>query len=158
MPDTFTVERSATILASPERVYPDIVDFHRWTAWSPWEDLDPDLQQTFSGSESGTGAMYAWSGNRKAGEGRMEITEAVEGSLIDIALDFLKPFKASNTTTFSLAPDGDATNVTWTMTGPMTFMTKVMGIFKTMDKMIGPDFEKGLASLKAVAEQPEPTT
>ena len=96
MADSFTVERSATVLASPERIYPEIVDFHRWTAWSPWEDLDPDLHQTYSGSDSGTGAIYAWSGNRKAGEGRMEITEAVGASRIDIALDFLKPFKASN--------------------------------------------------------------
>ncbi len=155
MADTYTVARSTTINAPAETVYPQIADFHNWGAWSPWDDLDPDMQRSYSGAESGVGAGYAWSGNRKAGEGNMEITDAVESARVQIALDFLKPFKSSSTTAFALQPQGESTEVTWTMTGPNTLMTRVMGIFKSMDKMVGPDFEKGLAKLKAVAEQPE---
>jgi hypothetical protein len=155
MADTYAVERIATITAPAASIYAHIADFHNWTAWSPWDDLDPDMERTYSGTESGTGAAYAWSGNRKAGEGRMKVTEAVEPSRVIIALDFLKPFKSSSTTTFDLKPDGEATRVTWTMMGPMTLMTRVMGIFKSMDKMIGPDFEKGLERLKAVVEKSE---
>ncbi len=153
MADTYTVERIATINAPAASIYAHIADFHNWTAWSPWDDLDPDMERTYSGTESGAGATYFWSGNRKAGEGRMEITEAVEASRVSIALDFLKPFKSSSTTTFDLKTDGEATRVTWTMVGPMTLMTRVMSIFKNMDKMIGPDFEKGLERLKTVAER-----
>ena len=153
MTDTYTVTRSTTINASPDVVYVEIVDFHRWEAWSPWQDLDPDMKQTYKGSESGTGAVVAWKGNRKAGEGRMEITKAVEASSVEIALDFVKPFKSSSTTAFTLTPEGEGTRVTWTMTGPKTFMIRVMGLFKNMDKMVGPDFEKGLGQLKALAEQ-----
>ena len=155
MADTYTVQRSASVHAPAKSIYSQIADFHRWTAWSPWEGLDPDLKRTFTGQESGKGAIYTWAGNRKAGEGRMEITEAAEPSKAVIALDFLKPFKSSSTTTFDLAPEGDSTRVTWTMTGPKTLMLKVMGLFKSMDKMIGPDFEKGLRQLKAVTEQQE---
>ncbi|NND13959.1 MAG: SRPBCC family protein [Acidimicrobiia bacterium] len=153
MSDTFTVERSEKIDAPAERVFSQMIDFRNWAAWSPWDALDPGMEKTFSGSESGVGAKYAWTGNRKVGEGRMEITGASEPSQIEVALDFLKPFKSSNTTTFTLEPQGDSTNVTWSMTGPMTLMTKIMGIFKSMDKMVGPDFEKGLKNLKAVAEK-----
>ena len=150
--DTFTIERTATIGAPAATIYALVADFHQWGQWSPWEDIDPGMQRTFSGSESGVGAIYEWSGNRKAGSGRMEITEADEPAVVTIDLQFLKPFKAHNTTTFTLAAEGDSTAVRWTMTGPMTFMTKVMGIFKSMDAMVGPDFEKGLAQLKAAAE------
>lgn len=153
MAATYTVERVATINAPAASIYGQIADFHNWTAWSPWDDLDPDMERTYSGLESGTGAAYFWSGNRKAGEGRMEITEAVEPTRVSIALNFLKPFKSSSTTTFDLKTEGDATRVTWTMTGPMTLMTRVMGIFRSMDKMIGPDFERGLERLKAVVEK-----
>ncbi len=155
MADMYTVARSTTINAPAETIYHQIADFHNWGAWSPWDDLDPDMQRSYSGAESGVGAGYAWSGNRKAGEGKMEITDAVESTSVQIALDFLKPFKSSSTTAFALQPQGESTEVTWTMTGPNTLMTRVMGIFKSMDKMVGPDFEKGLAKLKAVAEQPE---
>ena len=110
------------------------------------------MNKTFSGSDSGKGAKYAWSGNRKVGQGNMEITDATEHSSIEIALEFLKPFKATNTTLFSLEPTGEGTNVTWAMTGRKTFMTRVMGIFKSMDAMVGPDFERGLGRLKNVAE------
>ena len=153
MADTYTVERSATINAPAQSIYAHIADFHNWTSWSPWEDLDPDMHKSYSGSNVGVGAIYSWSGNRKAGEGRMEITEAVEPSKMSIALDFLKPFKSSSVTAFDLKPEGEATRVTWTMTGPMTFMLRIMGIFKSIDKMVGPDFEKGLNRLKVVAEK-----
>ncbi len=149
MADTFTVERRATIAAPPDRVYAAIIDFHNWPNWSPWEDLDPDLRRTFSGEEAGVGAVYEWTGNRNAGEGRMEITETEVPSRIRVALDFVKPFKSSNVTTFNLEPAGDGTEVTWTMVGPNTLMTKIFGIFKSMDSLVGKDFEKGLARLEA---------
>jgi len=154
MADTYTVERTTIINAPAEEVYVQIADFRNWRTWSPWDDLDPDMKRTYSGADSGVGASYAWSGNRKAGEGRMKITEAVEPSSVQIALDFLKPFKSSSTTTLGLKAQGETTEVTWTMTGPMTLMTRVMGVFKSMDKMVGPDFEKGLTQLKGVTEQP----
>jgi hypothetical protein len=110
------------------------------------------MQRSYSGADAGVGAGYSWSGNRKAGEGSMEIIDAVEPSSVRIALEFLKPFKSSSTTAFALKPQGDATEVTWTMTGPKTLVTRVMGVFKSMDSMIGPDFEKGLAKLKGATE------
>lgn len=154
MTDMYTVARSATINAPAETIYEQIVDFHNWQAWSPWDHLDPDMQRTYSGPASGVGASYAWTGNRKVGEGRMKITEAAEQASVQIALDFLKPFKSSSTTTFNLQPKGESTEVTWTMTGPKTLMTRIMGIYKSMDKMIGPDLEKGLTQLKGTTEQP----
>jgi uncharacterized protein YndB with AHSA1/START domain len=153
--NTYTVERSATIAAEPERIYSRIADFHQWMDWSPWEDLDPDQERTFSGAESGPGAKYAWSGNRKAGRGRMEITSAQQPTDVQIALEFEKPFKSSNTIEFLLSPEAAGrTKVRWKMTGPKTLATKVMGLFTSMDKMIGPDFEKGLARLKDAVEAP----
>lgn len=152
MSNTYTVQRSVTVNAPPGRVYPHIIDFHQWANWSPWDEMDPNMDKTFSGPDAGKGARYAWSGNRKVGKGNMEITDAAEASSVQIALEFLKPFKASNTTVFSLEPADDGTNVTWAMTGQKTFMTRVMGIFRSMDSMVGPDFEKGLIRLKAVAE------
>ena len=154
MSDTFTVTRSIDVNAPADQIYPHLVDFHKWESWSPWEELDPNMDKEYSGSDQGVGAIYSWSGNKKAGVGRMEITEASQPSKVEVALDFIKPFKSSNTTGFHLEPHGDGTKVVWTMVGPSTFMTKVMGIFKSMDKMIGPDFEKGLAKLKAVSEKP----
>lgn len=150
--DTFTVERSAHIDAPPARVYEQVADFHKWQRWSPWEELDPDLRRSYSGPEAGPGAGYAWSGNRKAGQGRMQITEATEPSRVEIDLVFEKPWKAHNTTVFDIAADGSGSRVVWTLTGPRTFMTRVMGVFKSMDAMIGPDFEKGLDRLKHVTE------
>ena len=151
--DTYTVERSTTVDAPPARVYEQVADFHNWRNWSPWEDLDPELRRNYSGNESGTGAVYAWSGNRKAGQGRMEITDARAPSSVDIDVAFEKPWKARNDSSFRIEPDGSGSRVVWTMTGQKTLMTKVMGIFKSMDAMIGPDFEKGLARLKATAEK-----
>lgn len=152
MGDTYTVERSTTIAASPTEVYSHLIDFRNWSAWSPWQELDPDMEKTYSGAESGVGSQYAWVGNRKVGRGSMEITEAKDNSEVQIALEFLKPFKASNTTVLKLTPEGDGTRVSWTMMGQNTILTRIMGIFKSMDSMVGPDFERGLTKLKTVAE------
>ena len=150
--ETYTIERSLRMDASPERVYQQVADFRRWTSWSPWEDIDPAMQRAFSGSESGAGAVYSWSGNRRAGQGRMQITEAVHPSRVVIDLVFEKPWKARNDTVFTIRPDGAGSHVTWTMTGKNTRMMKAMGVFKSMDSFLGPDFEKGLARLKTAAE------
>jgi uncharacterized protein YndB with AHSA1/START domain len=147
----FEVKREATIPASRAAVYALLVDFHRWREWSPWEDADPDLRRTYSGPDAGTGAVYEWSGNRKAGAGRMEITDAVEPASVQIALQFLEPFKSANTTTFVLVERDGETQVAWRMVGPKTLMTRVMGIFSSMDKLVGNDFEKGLTQLRAAA-------
>jgi len=154
--DMYTVERSTTIDAPPARIYAQVANFHRWRAWSPWEGLDPDLRRTYTGPDTGSGATYAWAGNRKAGEGRMEITEASEPTRVSIDLQFLKPFKARNETVFDIRPDGSGARVTWAMTGRRTLVTKIMGVFKSMDAMVGPDFERGLASLKATVERSAP--
>jgi len=151
--NTYTVQRSTKIEAPAERIYDQIVDFHSWVNWSPWEDIDPELRRTYSGPSSGTGAAYNWSGNRKAGQGRMQITAATAPSTVQIDLVFEKPFKGHNKTEFSIRPEGSGSLVTWSMTGRKTLMTKVMGIFVTMEKFIGPDFEKGLARLKASSER-----
>ena len=154
MSDTFTVQRSTTIKAPAERVYRHLIDFSKWADWSPWEAMDPSMSKSFSGAESGVGSKYEWSGNRKVGQGSMEITDAKEHSEIHIALEFLKPFKASNVTGFTLEPAGASTSVTWSMTGRKTLMTRIIGIFRSMDAMVGPDFERGLADLKRVSESP----
>ena len=152
MADTYTVERSAIITAPAKDIYEQIIDLRNWRSWSPWDELDPDMDRTYSGADSGVGAVYNWSGNRKAGEGRMEILDATEPSNVTIAVAFVKPFKSSSTTRFLLEPTEGATKVTWTMTGPKTTMVKVIGIFRSMDKMVGPDFEKGLRSLAVATE------
>jgi len=151
MADTFKVERSTTINAPAGTVFGFINDFHQWAHWSPWEKLDPGMDRTYSGSASGVGAGYAWSG-KKAGAGSMEILTAEPGALVAIDLKFTRPFKAENPTRFTLTREGDATRVVWTMTGQHNLMSKLMGLFMNMDKMVGKDFEAGLASLKAVSE------
>lgn len=157
-PGEFRVQRSVRIQAPPGRVFANLDDFRRWTAWSPWEGLDPELQRTFSGAASGVGSVYEWQGNRKVGKGRMEITRSDTPGRLIIKLDFLKPFEAHNTAEFALDPiadaQGEATQLTWSMHGPAPFVSKLMGIFVSMDKMIGKDFEAGLAKLKSVAEGP----
>ena len=153
---SFRIERAAHIAAPLARIAALIDDFHAWQSWSPWEKLDPALQRTFSGPVSGRGTVYEWSGNNKAGAGRMEITgETVDASrgVITIRLDFFKPFKASNTAEFSLTPGAGGTELRWAMFGPRPFVSKLMGVFIDMDKMVGKDFEAGLAALKREAEQ-----
>jgi uncharacterized protein YndB with AHSA1/START domain len=161
-PDSFRIQRSALIKAPPERVYGHIADLKAWTAWSPWERKDPAMKRTYhnsaSGSPSGKGAAYGWEGNNDVGQGRMEITEAVPPAKIVMDLHFMKPFEARNTTEFTLQPQGGgenaATIVTWAMHGPSPYLSKLMGLFFDMEKMVGPDFEAGLANLKALAEKP----
>lgn len=155
--DTYTVQRSVTIEAPPARIYAQIADFHTWTNWSPWEDLDAALSRTYSGAESGIGAVYVWSGNRRAGQGRMTITDAVEPSKVQIDLVFERPWKTRNDIVFSITPEASRSRVTWSMTGKRTLMTKMMGIFTSMDKLLGPDFERGLEQLKAASEQSAPS-
>lgn len=152
-PDSFKVERSARINAAPDKIFPLINDLKAWNAWSPWEKKDPAMKRTFSPNTAGQGATYGWDGNKEVGQGRMEITESSAPSKIAIKLNFLKPFEAQNTAEFTLKPSGDATDVTWAMHGPMPFISKVMCLFFSMDKMVGKDFEAGLANLKAAAEK-----
>ncbi len=152
-PDTFRIERSATLNASADKIFPLISDFHQWLKWSPWEGRDPALKRSYSGAERGKGAVYAWEGNKNVGSGRMEILEATAPSTVVIQLDFLKPFEAHNTAEFTILPQGGATRVIWVMQGPTPFMSKVMQVFMNMDRMIGKDFEAGLANLKTVTEK-----
>jgi hypothetical protein len=151
-PATYHVERSTTIAAAPEKITPLLDDFHNWNEWSPWAKLDPKMHVTYSGAPSGQGAVYEWAGDSKVGKGRMEIL-AAEPTLTSIKLDFLSPFESHTHTNFVLQPQGPSTQVTWTMDGPNTFMTKLMSVFGSMDKMIGKDFENGLGQLKSAAEK-----
>ena len=152
-PDSFSVQRSATIKAPPEKISGVLSDFRAWGAWSPWEKVDPTMKRSYSGEPKGKGAKYAWAGNSEVGEGSMTITEA-QPSRVALDLDFVKPFEGHNKVAFALAPKGDATEVTWTMNGPSPYVTKVIQVFCDMDGMIGKQFEAGLADLKAVAEKP----
>ena len=146
----FSLSRSTRVQADVATVHALIDDFREWPKWSPWEGVDPDLRRDYSGPEHGVGSTYHWSGNKKAGEGEMQIKESTPTSVV-VDLEFLKPFKATNVTTFSLVPAGDATEVTWTMIGTRGALMSLMGkLF--FDKAIGKDFDKGLAQLKAAAE------
>ena len=149
----YTVERERTIAAPADAVRAQITDFHRWRAWSPWEDLDPQLHRAYSGPDAGEGARYAWNGNRKAGAGSMEITDATAPSKVSLKLDFTRPFEAHNTVDFTMTPEAGGTRVTWDMRGPTPLLGKVIHVFLDMDKMVGGDFEAGLAKLKAAAEK-----
>ena len=151
-PNTVHYERSTVITASPERVLSHITDFKRWAAWSPWEEKDPGMKRDYSGSPQGAGAKYGWTGNNKVGEGGMEIT-AVKSDDVRIDMHFIRPWKTRCDIHFRTSAEGNATRLTWTMDGPQIFMGKVMSVFMDMDKMIGKDFEAGLANLKAVAEK-----
>ena len=152
-PDAFRVERVASIKAPPEKIFTLINDLHGWAAWSPYEKKDPAMKRTFSGAANGKGAVYEWDGNKNVGRGRMEITDASAPAKIVIKLDFFEPFEGHNTAEFSMEGKGDATNVTWAMYGPASFISKLMGVFFNMDKLIGTDFEVGLANLKSMAEK-----
>lgn len=149
--DQFEVVRTATIAAPASTVRGLLNDFHEWMKWSPWEERDPSQERTHSGPDSGVGAVYEWRGNRKVGQGRMEIVEDTS-ERVGIRLDFVKPFRSSNHTTFDLSERDGQTEVTWRMVGPKTLVSRVMGIFKSMDAMVGPDFEAGLRSLREAAE------
>ena len=155
-PDTFRYDRSIRIAAPIVQVAELIDDFHEWGKWSPWEHIDPTMTRTFSGADAGTGAVYEWDSKGKAGAGRMEITEmraGAERGLIAIRLEFFKPWKTVNTAEFTMTPTDTGTDLDWAMFGPSPFMSRLMGVFMDFDKMIGKDFEAGLAALKRNAEQ-----
>jgi uncharacterized protein YndB with AHSA1/START domain len=152
-PDQFRIQRTASISAPAEKIFPLINDFHTWSVWSPWEKLDLAMKKTHSGAPQGKGAVLEWDGNKDVGTGRMEVLESIPSSKILIKLDFLKPFEAHNQAEFTLAPNTGSTQVTWAMYGPQPYIVKVMSLFCSMDKMVGGQFEKGLADLKALAEK-----
>jgi uncharacterized protein YndB with AHSA1/START domain len=152
-PDSFSVQRAAIVNAAPEKIFPLISDFRQWGSWSPYEHKDPAMKRTFSGAPNGRGAVYAWEGDKNVGSGRMEILEAAAPSKIVIKLDFLAPFEAHNTAEFTMLPQGDATRVSWRMHGPAPFMARIMHVFINIDKMVGKDFEAGLANLKRLSEK-----
>jgi uncharacterized protein YndB with AHSA1/START domain len=152
-PTRFSVQRATTVKAPPERIFPLISDFHQWGSWSPYENKDPAMKRSFSGAADGKGAVYGWEGNKNVGSGRMEILDTLVPSKIVIKLDFFTPFEGHNTAEFTMLPQGDATNLTWLMHGPAPFMSKVMRVFINLDRMIGKDFEIGLANLKRLTEK-----
>jgi hypothetical protein len=152
-PGEFKVQRTASIAAPAEVVFGYLNDFHNWAKWSPWEKRDPNMKKTFEGSPSGAGAIYSWVGNDQVGEGRMTLTESKPGERVLIKLEFIKPFAATNQTEIALAAAGGTTNVTWTMTGTSNFIGKAFSLVMNMDKLVGGDFEKGLANLKQQSEQ-----
>jgi uncharacterized protein YndB with AHSA1/START domain len=152
-PNTFRIERSAQINASPDKVFALVNDFKNWTQWSPWEKVDPNLKRDYSGAPQGVGASYHWSGSEKVGEGQMDITESIPPSKVALRLSFIKPFAAVNTTEFTFVPAEGGTRVTWAMFGPSSFMHKIMSLMFSMDSMLGQQFEQGLNNMKAAAEK-----
>lgn len=152
-PTQFKIWRRDTMAAPAADVFAQVNDFHNWRAWSPWEKMDPNLERTYEGPPAGVGAKYSWVGNKKVGEGRMTIVESRPSDRIRIALEFLKPFKADNTAEFSFQSEGAHTAVTWSMSGNRNFMFKAMGLVMNMDKLVGADFERGLANLKSIVER-----
>ena len=152
-PDTFRVERSLAVKARADAIYPHVADFHRWTGWSPYETRDPAMKRSFGGAEQGKGATYAWDGNSNVGGGNMLITDAPSPSKVALDLNMTRPMTAHNKVEFTLTPVGDSTTVTWTMNGNAPYWAKIFHVFFNMDKMVGGDFEAGLAKLKTVAEK-----
>jgi uncharacterized protein YndB with AHSA1/START domain len=152
-PDNFRVERAIRISAPAEKIFHYVNDFHQWGVWSPWEKLDPAMKRNYAGPAAGNGAVYDWQGNGKVGQGRMQILDATEPRHIIIKLDFIKPFEGHNRATFNFQPAGNDTEVVWTMEGPSPYISKVMGLIFNMDRLIGTDFETGLANLAAASEK-----
>ena len=151
-PASYRIMRSIKIAAPPATVYPLVNDFHAWEGWSPWAKLDPAMKTTFEGPAAGTGAIYKWSGNKEVGEGQMTLLESKANELVRIKLDFIKPFADTCATDFTFKPDGNGTEVSWTMSGNRNFLAKAICLFMNMDKLVGGDFEKGLAKLKTESE------
>ena len=151
-PSEFRVARTANISAPPPDVFVQVNDFHHWEHWSPWAKLDPEATASFEGAPTGAGAVFAWSGDERIGEGRMTLTESRPSELIRIKLDFVKPMEGHSTAEFTFEPQGGQTAVTWSMTGKKNFVTKAVCLFMNIDKTLGNDFEKGLANLKSVVE------
>jgi hypothetical protein len=155
-PASFRIERSAQIGAPADVVFPMINDHRQFVRWSPWEKLDPNMKRTFEGSQSGPGAIYAWSGNAKVGAGRSTIIDSKAGQSVSIKLEMFKPFNCTNQVTFKLAPSGAGTRVSWIMEGKNGFMSKAFSLVMNMDKMCGTIFEKGLVNLNTLAQSETP--
>ena len=153
-PSEFRVARSTTISASPATVFAQVNDFHKWEAWNPWGKIDPAMKQAYAGAPAGSGAIYTWAGNNEVGEGRMTITESRPNDLILVKLEFFKPFSGNSLAEFTFKPEGNQTVVTWSMSGQNNFIAKAMCMVMNMDKMVGGEFEKGLASIKSIVETP----
>lgn len=151
-PDNFRIERRMTVDAPPLQVFAQVNDFHKWDDWSPWAKLDPDATVAFEGPRAGQGAVFKWAGNDKVGQGTMTLVASKPGEFIRVDVEFVKPFEGKSTSEFIFRPQGDRTQVTWTSYGPMTFLTKAMCLIMNMEQMLGPDMEKGLVQMKAVAE------
>jgi len=151
-PDSFHVERSISIHATPEKIFAFLNDFQLWNEWTPY-NKDPSMKKTFSGSASGKGASYAWEGNKEVGKGEIAITGTTPPNKIELDLHMIKPFEGRNVVVFTLNTTGDSTSVTWGMDGRQNYIVKVMGLFISMDNMVGKDFEVGLAKLKVAAEK-----
>jgi hypothetical protein len=151
-PADFRVVRNATMSAPPQAVFVQVDDLRKWEAWNPWQKMDPAMKITYAGPPSGPGASYAWAGNNQVGEGRLTITESRPNDLVRIKLEFLKPLSATNTATFTFKPQGDQTAVTWSMEGRNNFLAKAIHLCMNMDRMVGSQFEKGLADMKKVVE------
>ena len=151
-PKHYHIERSTTINAAPATVFAQVNDFHKWDAWSPWAKMDPAMKANYDGAPAGAGAGYSWVGNSQVGEGRMTITESHPPDRINIKLEFIKPFAATDTTVFPLKPQGNQTTVLWSLDGDNNFIGKAFGLVMSMDKMVGNDFDRGLAQLKSVSE------
>ncbi|MDP1665362.1 MAG: SRPBCC family protein [Methylobacter sp.] len=152
-PSDFRVTRTGTISAPASAVFAQVNDLQKWEAWSPWAKLDPEAKNSFEGPTSGTGAMMRWVGNNKVGQGSMTIIESRTDDFIRFKLEFLKPFAATNTAEFTFNSEDDQTTVTWTMYGKNNFMAKAIGLIMNCEKMVGGQFEEGLASLKSVVEE-----
>lgn len=151
-PADFRIARTVSMSVPPETPFSEVNDFHRWEGWSPWAKMDPAMKTTYSGPPQGTGSTYAWVGNSKVGQGRMTILESQPARLVQIKLEFLKPFQATNFAEFTFQPQGNQTAVTWSMTGKRNFMMKAMCMVLNMDKMLAGQFDQGLAQMKAIAE------
>jgi uncharacterized protein YndB with AHSA1/START domain len=151
-PSDFRITRTGRISAPVEVVFGNVNDLHRWEAWSPWAKMDPNSKSTFAGPTAGLGSSMAWDGNNKVGSGRMTILESRPGEVIRFKLEFFKPFKATNLAEFTFKPEGNQTAVTWTMSGKNNFMGKAIGLLMNCDKMIGTQFEQGLANLNSVSQ------
>jgi Polyketide cyclase / dehydrase and lipid transport len=149
-PAEFRITRSATIPAPPAAIFPHVNDLHLWQAWSPWAKMDPNAKVTFAGPAAGPGASFHWAGNSKVGEGTMNLVESRPSELVRFRLKFQRPFKATNDAEFTFRPVGDQTEVTWAMSGKNNFMGKAVGLVMDCDKMVGGEFEKGLANLRGV--------
>jgi uncharacterized protein YndB with AHSA1/START domain len=151
-PGEFRIERAATMAAAPERVFEQVNDLHKWQAWSPWAKLDPNATETHDGAANGTGAIMSWNGNKKVGAGRMTIVDSKPHELVRLKLEFFRPMRATNIAEFTFRPENGGTSVHWSMTGVNGFTGKAFCMIVNMDKLIGADFEKGLAGIRAIVE------